>query len=90
MIALVCKLFCAGAVEHTKHVGFRQPFPFLQLMEDVVGSYDSILQIRAGLALEAERLGHIEHNQLAARELEHEIADGGDANLPAHAGAVIG
>src|SRR5262245_10189682 len=88
MVALVRELLRADAVESAYDFGFGESLPFAQLMEDVVGAHDSILQIWTSLPFEAERLGHIEHNQFAARELEHEIANRGDTDLPASARAI--
>ena len=54
-----------------------RPSRSCSLREDVVGPHHRVLQVRAGFALEAERLLDVEHNQLAARILQHEIADRG-------------
>ena len=61
----------------------------LQLLEDVVGADDRVLDVRAALALEAERLVEIEGDHLAARELDQEVAHGGDADHPRDALALL-
>ena len=53
-------------------------------MKDVIRPHDSILQIRACFALEAQCLFHVEDNQLTARKLEHEVADRRHGNLRRH------
>ena len=55
-----------------------------ELGEDVVGADDGVLQVRAGLALEAQRLLDVERDDLAARELHEEVAHGrnGDRLAP--------
>ena len=65
---------------------FVQPGTFLQLVEDVVRTDDRVLQVRPAFALEAQGLVDIEDDDLAARELDHEVADGGDAD---HAGDAL-
>src|SRR2546430_10320444 len=49
--------------------------PISQLLEDVVGAYDGVLDIRTAFALEAERFVHVERDHFAARELDQEVPD---------------
>ena len=60
-----------------------QPLAFPQFLKDVVRADDAVLEVRPGLPLEAQRLFHVENNQLAPRVLQHEVPDGGDGDLRA-------
>jgi hypothetical protein len=76
-------------LEGGEHVGLRQPLPLLKLAEDVIGAHRSVLQVGAGFPLEAQRLLDVEHNQLAARVLQHEVADRGYRDLRTDALALV-
>ncbi len=48
------------------------------------------MQVRSGLAFEAQRLFDVEDDDLAARVLQHEVADRGDRDLGPCASAFVG
>ena len=60
----VLNVACGGTL--VQDIGEGQAFAIAQLVEDVVGADDGVLQIRAGFAFEAERFFDVEHDQLAA------------------------
>ena len=60
------------------------------MTQDVVRADRRVLEVRTGLALETERLLDVEHDQLAARVLQHEVADGADRDLGANPPALVG
>ena len=49
--------------------------------EDVAGAHYSVLNVRAGLALKAQRIFEVEGDDRIARELEHEVAQRADGDL---------
>ncbi len=49
--------------------------------EDVADAHHGVLNVRAGLALEAERVFEVEGDHGIARELEHEVAQRADGDL---------
>src|SRR5262249_1897885 len=55
-----------------------KPVALPQLVKNLVGSYDRVLDIGSALSLETQRLLEIERNHLSPRELDHEVADGGN------------
>ena len=72
----------------SRHVGKRrqqrrliEAITLLDLLEDIVGADDGVLNVRAAFSFEAERLVEVEGDDLPARELDQEIAHGGDRNL---------
>jgi hypothetical protein len=77
-----------------RHAGANRVFvkaeAIAQLGKDVVRAHHGILQVRPALAFETERLGDIERDDLAARVLDHEVADRRDGNLSADNADVVG
>ena len=72
-----------------EHVGLRHAFTFLQLVQDVAGADHGVLQVGPVSPSKLERLLDVEHDQLAARELQHEIPDRADRNLRAGSPALL-
>jgi SsrA-binding protein len=64
-------------------LGLEARVCFLEFGEDVPGANNAVLQIGSGLTFESERFLEIEGDDHAPRELEQEIAQGGDGD---HAG----
>jgi hypothetical protein len=52
-----------------------------RLAEDVARPHHGVLNVGAGLALEAQRIFEVEGDHRVARELEHEVAQRADRNL---------
>jgi hypothetical protein len=52
-----------------------------RLAEDVAGADHGVLNVGAGLALEAQRILEVEGDDGVARELEHEVAQRADGDL---------
>src|SRR3954462_8289289 len=70
--------------------GLVDTVPLLQLVKDVVGPDDGVLEVRAAFAFEAERLVDVDHDNLAARELDHEVAHGGGCDRGGNPASVFG
>ena len=68
----------ASGWQRGQHAGGVEPLAVLQLGEDVVGADHGVLQVGAALPFEAQRLVDVERDDLAARELHHEVAHGRD------------
>ena len=91
LVAAVVAVELAGrdVAQGLEQRGFVETIALLQLLKDVVRADDRVLDVGAAFALEAERLLEIERDHLAARELDHEVAHGGNRDHPRDALALV-
>ena len=82
-VVLAGEVACAAGLDDCRRSS-RQAPRFgrgVGLAEDVAGADDGVLNVGAGLALEAERIFEVEGDDGVARELEHEVAQSADGDL---------
>ena len=84
-------LFCLGrgrpgsespAVRRRDDVGLGHAVPLLELAEDAGQPDRRVLEVGAGLALEAQGLLEVEDDDRVPGELEHEVAQGPGGDVP--------
>src|SRR5262245_50482720 len=74
---IVQSLFQEGEIDRMRGAGDRgrvESLALRHLVEDIVGAYDRVEQIRPGLSFETQRLVEVERDDLVACVFDHEVA----------------